>query len=692
MAYIAPTDTVYSGGTASTVQNGKVISTAPDTINPPTPGAAVPTKAPSTSQPANATQAPAVFSSTAASNKINSQIIPAMNTGNAGIAAQNQKNTIDPNYQMTPQELANPALYTARIAAYNASKAGTTAPPTSTPPSAADQAMKDAANTPDPGFQFAYDADGNKQQVQQGAPLAPGLTLTPPADPTKTGHTVVQSTTTADGATYQQYSDGSYGIADQNGQFAGTATQQDYQNAYDNSPSTVIQHIQSSLASLSAGAVPLTEPQQAQINALNTQLAQNVATQTQANANLTGGTTVAENLYGMGNSISGMGIIKSTIDAGVASIQKLQTDAAVAISKMTDDYQQENYKDMLDSYNAQLAATTAIQTHIENMQKFVETQKVDAQNEAHQNLQDALDTSKFTYQQKQDAIQNAFQQQQITETQRHDLQDEATAAETAAYGRYQYDPTTGTVLDKATGKVTQSDPAIGGTTNTTPGNTGIPLLDQNTKFSATGVPYVDGTNLTGAQATLAQKQAANKGIPYLGKTQAATAGNIDTLRGDIQNMQNTLTDLGPQNILQRGINTIGNPVSEYFQVGSNSPDLSSYDGYRTVAIKAIAALAGTGSGNRITQPEINAMTQNIPSPNDSAATIKAKFAVLNGQITQAEKSVFGTGTYDQYNSDQATNDLKTYASASPTHETQVEQIHNSYPNLTPDQVLQLVQP
>lgn len=378
----------------------------------------------SVNQGPNQTQnaAPAVYSASSAIKKINTQIVPAITAGNAGIAAQNQKNAIDPALQMTPQELANPALYTARMAALNASKTGTQTPTTPTV-SPADQAMKDAANTPDPGFQFVYDANGAKQQVPQGQPIPDGLSANPPADPTKNGHAVVQSTTTADGTTYQQYSDGTYGIADQNGQFAGTATQADYQNAYNNSPETVIQHIQSQLSSLSAGAVPLSAPQQAQINALQNQLAQNITTQTQANTNFTGATTVAENLYGMGNSLSGIGAIKATIDAGVAAIQKLQSEAAGAVAKMTDDFQQENYKDLLDSYNAQLSATNAIQTHIENMQKFAETQKVDAATEQHQQFQDTISSENLTLSQKKQAFDQYVQQANLTETQKNDATD-----------------------------------------------------------------------------------------------------------------------------------------------------------------------------------------------------------------------------------------------------------------------------
>jgi hypothetical protein len=369
------------------------------------------------------TKAPAVMSATPAVNKINNTLVPAMNQGSVDIASQNAKNPVDPNYQMSAAELADPSLYTQRIAAYNASKAGANAPTPPAPVSPGDQAMKDAANTPDPGYQFAYDASGNKQQIAQGSPIPPGLSTTPPADPTLNGHTVVQSTTTAQGTTFQQYSDGTYGIADQSGAFAGAATAQDFQNAQANSPATVMQNIQASLSSLSAGSIPLSDSQQAQVNALQTSLAQNIATLTQTNASFTGANEVAENLYGMGNSLSGIGIIQGTINQGVQAIAKLQSDTAGAIAKMTDDFQQENYTDMLGAYNASLSATKDIQDHLDQMQTFAETQKQNALTEVHQQFQDQMSSQNLSLAQKKQTFDQYMQQATLDEKTKADASD-----------------------------------------------------------------------------------------------------------------------------------------------------------------------------------------------------------------------------------------------------------------------------
>lgn len=422
----------------------------------------------SLSQGPNQTQspAPAVFSATPAINKINNQIQPVITSGNAGITAQNAKNSIDPAYQMSAAELANPALYTQRIAAYNAAKNGqtTTTPSTdTTTPSPADQAMKDAANTPDAGYQFAYDANGNKQQVQQGMPLAPGLSFAPPADPTKNGHAVVATTTNANGTTYQQYSDGTYGIADMTGAYAGTATAQDFQNAQANDPSVILQQISAKLSSLTVGSVPLTGPQEAQINALQANLASDVASQTQANANFTGATTVAENLYGMGTSLAGIGAIKGTIDAGVAKIADLQNKAAVAIATMTDSFQQENYKDTLDAYNAYTASLAGIQNHIDALQAAAVKAKEDAQSEAHQNFQDQISSQNLTLSQKKEVFDEYMSQANLDETKKKDAEDsyykqQTLALQQAAANPYQAGGT-GPVQLTATGAPSKASQA-----------------------------------------------------------------------------------------------------------------------------------------------------------------------------------------------------------------------------------------
>lgn len=413
MTVVAPTHTTGTQQVNSVVdtKQGQIVTP----VNPN--GSAV-----STSQPPNQTQvqnpAPAVFSAGPAITKTNTQIAPAISAGNAGIATQNQKNAVDPNLQMTPAELNNPALYTARMAALHA---GTTTTPDT---SASDQAMKDAANTPDAGFQFAYDANGNKQQVQQGAPLAPGLSFNAPADPTKSGHTVVDSAQNPNtGGTYQQYSDGTYGLTDASGNFVNSISSQDFQNAKSSDPTVISQQIASALASLKSGSVPLTGPQEAQINALQGQLASQIAEQTKANANFVGGTTIAENLYGMGNSLAGLGAIKGAVDAGVAAISKLQNDSAVAIAKMTDEFDQENYTEAYQQYTALQTANKGIQDHIDNLQAAAVKAKEDAATEAHQNFQDQISSDNLTLAQKKQTFDQYISQANLDETKKKDAED-----------------------------------------------------------------------------------------------------------------------------------------------------------------------------------------------------------------------------------------------------------------------------
>lgn len=430
MTYVAPTTTVYTNGVpSSTYQGGK---STPITPPAPSPTVAsqqvngqnfVPRGADGSANYATGATPVAVVSSNAAATKVNGPITSAMNNGQAAIVAQNAKvagvPATDPNYQVQPGETLS--QYNARIAKYNTTKSTTATPDTTNPTSDAASAI---ANTPDAGNQFAYDTNGNRVEIGIGAPIPSGYSTSQPANPALKGHTVVDSAqNSSTGGTYNQYSDGTYGLTDASGNFVQAVSSSDFDNAKNNDPATISQQIVSALASLKMGAIPLTPAQEAQINGLQSQLQSDIATQTQANANYTGGVTVAENLYGMGNSIAGLGTIKGTIDAGVAAIAKLQTDSAVAIAKMTDAFDQENYTDLSNYYKDLQSANAGIQSHIDSLQAAAVKAKEDAQTEAHQNFQDAISSETLTLNQKKQVFDQYMQQATLDEKTKADAAD-----------------------------------------------------------------------------------------------------------------------------------------------------------------------------------------------------------------------------------------------------------------------------
>lgn len=362
------------------------------------------------------------------------------------------------------------------------------------------------------------------------------------------------------------------------------------------------------------------------------------------------------------------------MDRATQRVAELQAQEADLINKSNEAYKSGDVKalnDAMSNYNKvnsdKMTAVNALLKAATDATAAARQEKVDAQNEAHQELQDMiagenadLNSAKFSYQQqkdaadqtyleKKDAIDNAFKQQQITETQRHDLQQELTARESAAHGRYQYDAGTGSVFDTTNGKVVGTANPVFLNGKATPGNTGIALLDNNTKTTASGVPFVDGTNLTAKQKEQMSMQAAQLGIPFLGTTQVDAIANIDTARTNLSNIRQVLQNISPTSGIGHLL-AIPNYAAEGFtQHGPEAEALASFKSFRSAAIEALRAVAGS-KGLRINQAEIAMSIQNdIPDPADTAAVRDQKIANMNSMLDAQEAGLFGQKTYNQYN-------------------------------------------
>jgi hypothetical protein len=332
--------------TSQTVANNQA-KAATLGVNIPGVGGGTPSVAPQPQKPVS------IVSTSPAINNINNTLVPAMNDGNQAIINQNQQRQQDQVNQQQAQAQAQ------------ATKQASTPPP-------------QPKETPEAGFQFAYNQKtGDKTPIPLNTPPPAGTALTPPANPLLAGHTVAQTTQSSDGSTYQQYSDGTYGKNDVNGNFVAPVTAQVFSQVQSQDPAVISQQIRTSLENLSKGAVPLSPAQQAQVNAVNTNLAQEIANQTLANANFTGGTTIAMNLYGMGNSLAGLGQIKASVDSGVQAIANLQNKASMSIASMTSAFQKENYDEMRQSYVDLQVANKSIQDHIDTLHANAEKYKMD---------------------------------------------------------------------------------------------------------------------------------------------------------------------------------------------------------------------------------------------------------------------------------------------------------------------------
>lgn len=342
---------------------------------------------PLTGQDATAKIPTTTVSSKTASDYVTDKITPTLANASTEIANNNQKmaTALPPD---DPTNKFNTATGQAN------SKYVDPNPPTNT----------DSAG-PNPGYKFAYDTGGNQSQIPIEDPAATyGLSDTnPKAGPTTK---VSGSVTDTTGDTYKQFADGTYGMYDAAGKYQGVASSQDFQNAQDATS------LLSSLHQLANGSYPLTVDQQAQIAGLQATFKGLIDEQKVSNQNLTGGTTVAMNLYGMGNSIAGLGIIKGTVDSGLQKIADLNTKLVTAVAQMKAGFQKDNYDMIKGAYDEYNQAAKDKQAQLDKITKEASDAAAAVQDRKDKLRQYNLDVSKFQETKDQDSFDRALKTEQ----------------------------------------------------------------------------------------------------------------------------------------------------------------------------------------------------------------------------------------------------------------------------------------
>lgn len=445
------------------------------------------------------------------------------------------------------------------------------------------------------------------------------------------------------------------------------------QNDLDTAASTGL----AQLSQIASGNYPLSSAENSILGATAAQFQSALQYQQQANASYTGQMTEAMASLGINTAAptQAFGMINAAIGVGSQKIGDLNSQMAISLGNLQLAFQKEDFAEVQSSWDETSKyledRVTTLSTMQKNVQDAAAQQITELQNATQTNISALINTNTLDEKTKQDAIQNSFTQQQITETQRHDLASELTAQMDAAKGQYSYNPDTGQVFNTATGAFVDS--GSGGVLSGTivPGHSGVPIVDNNTKTSSTGVPYVDGTDLTGTQAAEAQLEAAKLGIPYLGATAASALNSIEAAKTNLQNIATTLQGVTPANAIEAAGDQLTYPIQAATQTGEYGSTLAAYNTYRSAAIKALQAVAGgTGSGLRINQAEITMSINNdIPKPTDDAATANKKLQIMNSLLDSNEESLFGTDAYQAFSSGAATNPLGLSYSSNPEQTT-----------------------
>lgn len=396
--------------------------------------------------------------------------------------------------------------------------------------------------------------------------------------------------------------------------------------------------------------------------------------------------------------LNAAGINSGQINYGIQKISELQTQENSAVSALISAQASKDYEIVGKQLDLIAKIKADKQKSVNDLNDKLAAAAKDLRDYKQKEREDAakkiVDDHTMSIQDKKQALDEL----QLDETTRHNAVEESISRNNALKGVYQRDAD-GTIYDTRTGKVV-SDPSnsvpIG---SIKPGNSGNLVVDANTKTTSTGVPYVDGTNLTGAEATKAQLKAAQLGIPYIGKDAANAINNIEAARNDFKLISDLTKSLNPKDVFNnisfggaRLISTIGHGLENKLQIGPDATNLGSYNTFKESAIKAIQALAAGGTGLRINQSEIQTMMDNIPSYNDTKGVAQGKLAKLNSMLTNNEKGIIGSKYYDAYVPAAATEDLKSYIAASSEHSKQVEDLIKQFPEASDSQLMQLVQP
>ncbi len=169
-----------------------------------------------------------------------------------------------------------------------------------------------------------------------------------------------------DGVVIKQFSDGTYGRFNTSTGDYTPATAGDFAAAQRvGTANTALDNLQKGI---------LTPAQQTQIDSLKAQFQALIDKQTVYNANATGGTTIAQNLYGLGNTQVGQGAITQVINDGARAIADLQAKQQTAISDMMNAFETDDMNLLKTAYDLYSRSQTAIQSNIDKLQQTVQSQ------------------------------------------------------------------------------------------------------------------------------------------------------------------------------------------------------------------------------------------------------------------------------------------------------------------------------
>lgn len=162
------------------------------------------------------------------------------------------------------------------------------------------------------------------------------------------------------------------------------------------------------------------------------------------------------------------------------------------------------------------------------------------------------------------------------------------------------------------------------------------LSDNLISQTVSGRMYVDLTGYTGKLKNALKERYESQGIPALESVHADTIVEIDGARMNYLSLMENITSELPKDATGRITQGLGIKLSQLTQANELR---AAFQAYRTTAIKALRAAAGS-KGFRMTEAEIMlAVNNDVPRMTDTVGTALQKQANMFAQFDNAERAI-----------------------------------------------------
>ncbi len=166
----------------------------------------------------------------------------------------------------------------------------------------------------------------------------------------------------------------------------------------------------------------------------------------------------------------------------------------------------------------------------------------------------------------------------------------------------------------------------------------LPTVDELTRTTISGNPYVDVTKYTGKAKNAAVTAAIKAGLPVPSEKEITQLNNMDAARLDAQYMAQQLDSKLAKDATGRIISGADNIIGKFAQT---DPILGAVGSFQSAAARQILALGATGRLNP-TLLEV-AIKNDIPQITDTVAVAQQRVKNLQKFFDDAERSILGAG-------------------------------------------------